>query len=964
MYHADGANPHTGEVPPTDRTTTVLATSDPVFVSRCYGSYDTFELEKKKKLGWVNCDKDAEMNSSSRWSSNDTYAYRMPKEKSDNTLSISQLRSRLLTRYQTWRDSEWCKEQEISSAKNTSSYNSGNSSSSTTTWGTSDGGHEPKYHEYTVRIRYYWNVYGVCETHSASFSAFCGVPVWKKRKGEFSNEYSLHFGEITKREDGAEEETTEYQNMISKYGPDTAGFTAPYDFFQYDPTYDGMPTFQFPFLKTDRGMLSNWSAGSEPSSQMMSTLLKEAVFGQNPWHYMVGYVFRRNVPRIVFVFSNEYDNQLERDFNTYVTHEGGEGWSRTTYTQKEYHKGTYKAGGKQVWTDLMVPVDPYCLYYLSNEQNSGNNHFVEDFDSYVVDTNIMGDEEIKNAVNWLHTALSNFKYSDCCGSLFQYTDNSKGEGTKTSVNNPTTVTTIGFGDLKTAISNLSNTSANIYMLTTDGNVPSRLYEIDGEDDNWNDNDWWENNAEKVADSFFLFRKKWDAGDSIFYWLQKITINSSITGLSSNITWKGLQWYNLRYFANKDHSLPNEWATMYDSVAGMFGDMDNPYTRTTLLYGKRTNDGKLNVKENKRKCDFAKDDYGLFVGVNHADRFSNDFEVENDNLAFNVGKYIHLGLDSYKIPGKEEGDDPVTIPGCWETREDENSSWTKADDVCVWMTNNGSPLGGEFNLDCIKYIICYSHFGMADDNSEDWRNQLVNIELNPNIRLTKKGKEWVDKHICPYWTDNSTDWLTATNNDINRKKERKMCRWSLTEDSIHVILFKLVKNGDSLKIDFNTSTCIPVVSDLKWLYSSLIPFPTAVKRATTPRDWVTITYRDSQGNARGTLKVINMTDEFGEKGLRFVDADGVKLRIAMSDVKGKLIGALFTPNKKLEYPDAWKNCLIKKAVMLMSDYTKPPSGFSENANALFGRKTFLTWLKNFYKNLRTALPAIMSYRWYK
>lgn len=106
----------------------------------------------------------------------------------------------------------------------------------------------------------------------------------------------------------------------------------------------------------------------------------------------------------------------------------------------------------------------------------------------------------------------------------------------------------------------------------------------------------------------------------------------------------------------------------------------------------------------------------------------------------------------------------------------------------------------------------------------------------------------------------------------------------------------------------------------------------------------------------------MTDEFGEKGLRFVDADGVKLRIAKSDVNGELIDALFAP-KSLEYPTAWKNCLIKKAATLIKDYKKPPEGFSEKAKALFMDKEFLKWLKDFYKNLRTALPAIMSYRWY-
>ena len=42
----------------------------------------------------------------------------------------------------------------------------------------------------------------------------------------------------------------------------------------------------------------------------MSKLLKDGFFCSYPWNEGIGYMFRKNTPKLVFVFTNEYDNSF------------------------------------------------------------------------------------------------------------------------------------------------------------------------------------------------------------------------------------------------------------------------------------------------------------------------------------------------------------------------------------------------------------------------------------------------------------------------------------------------------------------------------------------------------------------------------------------------------------------------------------------------------------------------------
>ena len=90
-------------------------------------------------------------------------------------------------------------------------------------------------------------------------------------------------------------------------------------FHTYNP-YDS-ETFEFPFITTTnpgsrgfgKGVLCNWYNGCEPITQVLSTLLGSGYFSGFPWTPAIGYMFRnKKIPKLVFAYVNEFDNQTTR----------------------------------------------------------------------------------------------------------------------------------------------------------------------------------------------------------------------------------------------------------------------------------------------------------------------------------------------------------------------------------------------------------------------------------------------------------------------------------------------------------------------------------------------------------------------------------------------------------------------------------------------------------------------------
>ena len=80
--------------------------------------------------------------------------------------------------------------------------------------------------------------------------------------------------------------------------------------YTYNP-YD-MDEYEFPFRESKKGVLSNAWSGCEPVCTMLSKLLGDGLFWGEPKSCPIGYVFRQKARRLVFVFTNEFDNSYWR----------------------------------------------------------------------------------------------------------------------------------------------------------------------------------------------------------------------------------------------------------------------------------------------------------------------------------------------------------------------------------------------------------------------------------------------------------------------------------------------------------------------------------------------------------------------------------------------------------------------------------------------------------------------------
>lgn len=85
--------------------------------------------------------------------------------------------------------------------------------------------------------------------------------------------------------------------------------------YTYDPTENGIDSFSFPFkTSSNRGCLSQWWAGSEPVCAMLAAFLGTNDSMGFPYYNSFGFKFRPNVKRMIFVFSNEFDNPVTKTY--------------------------------------------------------------------------------------------------------------------------------------------------------------------------------------------------------------------------------------------------------------------------------------------------------------------------------------------------------------------------------------------------------------------------------------------------------------------------------------------------------------------------------------------------------------------------------------------------------------------------------------------------------------------------
>jgi hypothetical protein len=222
----------------------------------------------------------------------------------------------------------------------------------------------------------------------------CGVPAWWSGEiGEGEVENYLKFGGL--EEDNATLPTTNRYFTPSSVYTDT--FNESFDFFTYDPSPEGISSFESPFWyqpSSDgnypnkyKGVLTNMYAGCEPVCDVLAKLLKDGLFYGFPYNPGVGYVFRKNVPRYIFIFTNEFDNAAVK---TYSLSNGIRAEEITVFPYPIDNGVRFQCDlrNKKTRRD-QNPVDPYCLNILNESRT--NTTYTESFNTFVNSVKMEGE---------------------------------------------------------------------------------------------------------------------------------------------------------------------------------------------------------------------------------------------------------------------------------------------------------------------------------------------------------------------------------------------------------------------------------------------------------------------------------------------------------------------------------------------------------------------------------------------
>lgn len=159
--------------------------------------------------------------------------------------------------------------------------------------------------------------------------------------------------------------------------------------FTYDPRPEAAGYFENPFMQSKRGVLMNWFNGSEPVCNVLANLLDTGFFHDFPYTPAIGYMFRSpEVPKIVFVFTNEFDNAVNRthtnngenimvipgvmnnnEVKFYPTHGVYENFAELGGDKLTlgvwYNERTSAYNTPTPRMGCVVPPDPYCLQQLN-----------------------------------------------------------------------------------------------------------------------------------------------------------------------------------------------------------------------------------------------------------------------------------------------------------------------------------------------------------------------------------------------------------------------------------------------------------------------------------------------------------------------------------------------------------------------------------------------------------------------
>lgn len=118
-------------------------------------------------------------------------------------------------------------------------------------------------------------------------------------------------------------------------------------------------------MVNEKGCICNWWGGVESVADMLSKLEGDAMFYGYPYHDGIGYMFRKGVERLIFVFSNEFDNSIT---TKYTKTEGLTHKNVLVIPHGDSKKITFNFLNK--FKSSLSPIDQFCIRTLS--EDAGN----------------------------------------------------------------------------------------------------------------------------------------------------------------------------------------------------------------------------------------------------------------------------------------------------------------------------------------------------------------------------------------------------------------------------------------------------------------------------------------------------------------------------------------------------------------------------------------------------------------
>ena len=716
-------------------------------------------------------------------------------------------------------------------------------------------------------------------------------------------------------------------NLEDKINP----FAQRYNFFTYDPTEEGRMTFEWPYEISEKGVISNWFGGCEPVYSIINRMLKyDGCFYGFPYHTGVGYLFRKDVPRIVFVYTNEYDNEMKR------TYSAGDGTKvRETYVVPGATGSTVSFHTRTSESNKQVPPDQYCLdqFYLTKGETGVQK--VKDFFTSVTGDDNPDEDAGVAAFKWLRDtagfknrspraytnpygaevtqtgwhfrpgmsfeyAPSNIDYYallqvnpfastwDPTKILTQYqmdyseSHEGKFRGVEYRRVNDKKITstgfyswganTFGFFQLRNTLCTTQLNPVNTYLFVSDANAPRPLYDVP---DNAT--------VDEKAKSMYLCGNS-ELMDDIEETPLPEHINSKLleylnptesnywvsNGNGGSFTWKTLSYSNNVYHRKREGKTSDY--TMYNDIEAVFGGLENPYCKTTMVFGERSGWSSLTKQ-------------------------------------YNDGSY----------------DCQYVIAFPYEARVKEKKEYNRILTSSVWIKDH-------FPNDIGGWPASWGQYSITVGSSS------INVLVFTMAEFLARCKKIQGSY---------TDFIGV-----------KIGHGTITNTVVCTIKGIYSSEGFRVTADYNED------DSYVWRPSD---YPVT--------DTQTITYTDGT-NVTGTLKIINLRYEGvksnvatvngknlfipGCREISFTNTNGVRICTDLlcgdRDSNGFYV-------KRGEYPKSFEDAVIGKAKSSGAGSKMLPAR-SKKMTDIWADETIVGFVRDFYTNLRRAMPLLMSYRYHQ